>query len=206
MLQSSIELATSNETIVVVATPSATFTQTVNLGPTDIAISAIEVGFGFSQVVPVLNDGITPTIVTIPSDTFRDIDISLLNGNGSPGAVLNPFILKLVNVSSVNGAVLLPARSADAFEIILTENVTNVTIDGWPPAGKSQRTVLYLKQDNVGGRTFGGWPSNFYVTDGLPLVITPTPNALDIFVLSSLDAGATILVDQVGANYLPIGT
>jgi len=147
--------------------------------PTATAMAQSDTFLGIVMV-----DG-TPTFVRIPRSLADEL----------------PIQLTVANLTPTSGAVVLPASQVDCFQVTLTQNVTSVSVDGWPAAGRTQRCVLYLKQDATGGRSFTGWPSNLLASGSQPLVFTTTPNAIDVFVLSSIDAGATIFVDQVGANY-----
>lgn len=194
MSVSSITLVNGAPTIVAADTePDVTI-------PEGSSGSVISLGDNLSVISSQTGSYAFPLAVSFTELPFGDINVGFIGQNHSS----NPHILKIVPVASVNGVLVLPARTNDAFEVVLSENITSITVDGWPSLGKSQRCVIYFRQDATGGRTVTGWPSNVYVSDGLPLEITLVPSSLSSFVLSSIDAGATLLLDQVGANYLPI--
>lgn len=82
----------------------------------------------------------------------------------------------------------------------LTEDVTAITISNWPGNPKAGSATLWVQQDATGGWSMTGWPSAVHWLGG---DVAPTfslnAHTLDIVLLLSLDAGASI-VGSYGQN------
>lgn len=84
----------------------------------------------------------------------------------------------------VTGDVSLELGGADFVQFVLVGNVTFALADGVAPAyGTCLR--MFLKQDAVGGHTVA-WPNRVRWSGGTAPVITPTPGAVSIVELVSI--------------------
>jgi len=79
-------------------------------------------------------------------------------------------------------------KTSNLYEITLTENVTTFTITTAFLPEDGCTISLYIKQDGTGGRTFT-WPSNIKWDQGITPTISSVANAVDVFVLQTLDGG-----------------
>lgn len=75
----------------------------------------------------------------------------------------------------------------------LTEDVTSITITGWPKAPAAGSPALYRQQDAVGGRTMTGWPTGVAWFGGVEPPPTADAYAVDIIGLSSIDDGVSVM-------------
>lgn len=100
--------------------------------------------------------------------------------------------------ASATGAVTLNLTNGNVFSLTLTGNVT-FTFSG-ATSGKACSFAVYLKQDATGSRTIV-WPSNVKWAGGVGPVLSTAPNALDILVFESLDAGANWYGSLVGTAF-----
>ncbi len=104
----------------------------------------------------------------------------------------------LVTNSTVTGSYTVNLANGNVFSLTLTGNTT-LAFSG-AVAGKACSFSLYIKQDATGSRTIT-WPSGIKWSGGAPS-LTTTANALDIFVLESLDGGTTWYASLVGSNFV----
>lgn len=104
------------------------------------------------------------------------------------------------DITLTSGNLVIDAKKASTFFIVLTQDVTSVTVLNWP-TGRSQRIAVYTQQDAVGGRTMTGFPVGTRWAFGLTPDFTPTPFAIDCLVLDSFDGGNTIFGATVGNDY-----
>ncbi len=88
------------------------------------------------------------------------------------------------------GTLTLNFAAASVFEVVLTENVTSLILANAPAAGRAGAATLILRQDATGGRTLA-WLSSVRWAGGLPPLVTPAPNAVDIYALITRDGGTT---------------
>jgi hypothetical protein len=94
----------------------------------------------------------------------------------------------IVSVNLDNGNVVQPT---------LTGNVTGITVTGWPPSGAEGKLVLYIGQGAV-PYSVTGWPVAVKWLGGLEPVLGSIDGQVDVIVLTSIDAGATIYGFHIG--------
>ena len=102
-----------------------------------------------------------------------------------------------VHTQNATGATSLNLVNGNIFNVTLTGNAS-LSFTG-AVSGKASSFTLYLKQDGTGNRTVT-WPSGTKWSGGAPTLSTGA-NAVDVFVLESLDAGVTWYASLVGANF-----
>jgi hypothetical protein len=88
------------------------------------------------------------------------------------------------------GALTLDLETGNVFEVTLTGNVTSLTLANPPAAGRAGSATLILRQDATGGRTLA-WPASVRWADGMPPVVSPAANAVDIYAFMTRNGGAT---------------
>jgi hypothetical protein len=103
-----------------------------------------------------------------------------------------------VGISS--GALTLDLGSGNVFEVLLTQNVTSISLLQPPPAGRAGSCSLILRQDATGGRTVA-WPSSVKWADGTPPIMTSVAHAVDIYALVTRDGGTTWYGFAGGQNF-----
>lgn len=128
--------------------------------------------------------------------------------NADGNEIVEP-VLRQIGISSglptiAAGVVVLDfATHGDMPELVLTEDITDFSISGWPPSGIVGKMTVIAKQDVVGGWAFA-LPDNtdnyFWPSNSVP-VVTADPEKFDIFVFVSRDGGATVLATVAGQNY-----
>jgi hypothetical protein len=105
-----------------------------------------------------------------------------------------------VVAASASGTLTLDLSLGRFFDTTLTENVTTLTISNAPVSGNAFEVKLLVRQDSTGGRTFA-WGSVMKSPGGTDPTVTSAANAYDLYVLRSVDGGASVLVETVGQNY-----
>jgi hypothetical protein len=88
------------------------------------------------------------------------------------------------------GVLNLDLDTGSVFEVLLTANVTSLTLANPPATGRAGSATLILKQDSTGGRTLT-WPSSVRWAGGTAPVITPAANAVDVYAFVTRNAGVT---------------
>jgi hypothetical protein len=88
------------------------------------------------------------------------------------------------------GALTLDLETGNVFEVTLTGNVTSLTLANPPAAGRAGSATLILRQDATGGRTLA-WPASVRWAGGMPPVVSPAANAVDIYAFMTRNGGAT---------------
>jgi hypothetical protein len=142
------------------------------------------------------------TVIELPSQDIVYInDASIPGPKGEPGASPTRSSYNHENVSLVSGTLTLDASNGSSFFVTLTESVSSVNIDNWPPAGQSQVLRIYFQQDSNGSHNITGWPAGTKWNQGTLPVLTSTGHAIDCIVLDSFDQGNTIFATMVGYNY-----
>jgi hypothetical protein len=98
------------------------------------------------------------------------------------------------------GALTLDLHTGSVFDVVLTANVTSLTLANPPAVGRAGSATLILRQDAIGGRTLA-WPASVRWTGGTPPVVTPTANAIDIYAFVTRNGGATWFGFQGGKDF-----
>jgi hypothetical protein len=88
------------------------------------------------------------------------------------------------------GALTLNLETGNVFEVTLTGNVTSLTLANPPAAGRAGSATLILRQDATGGRTLA-WPASVRWAGGMPPIVSPAANAVDIYAFLTRNGGAT---------------
>ena len=103
-----------------------------------------------------------------------------------------------VTISS--GAITLDFEDGNHAEVVLTENITTITISNAPASGTVGMLVFYIEQDGTGGRTVT-FPSSIKFAGGTAPVITTTASRTDILVFITRDGGTTFAGSVVGQDF-----
>jgi hypothetical protein len=88
------------------------------------------------------------------------------------------------------GALTLNLDTGSVFDVVLTANVTSLILANPPATGRAGSATLILRQDATGGRTLA-WPASVRWAGGMPPVVTPAANAIDIYAFVTRNGGAT---------------
>ncbi len=101
--------------------------------------------------------------------------------------------LTLTTPSSSSGTLELDMEDGNVFEVTLTEDVTTLTLSNFPASGKAGSMIFIAKQDGTGGWDIT-WPAavKWEQDTGLSPGQTTDPNAVDIYMLMSTDAGTVV--------------
>lgn len=96
------------------------------------------------------------------------------------------------------GSTTINLANGNVFSMTLTGNVT-LTLSG-ATAVKACSFGLYSKQDATGSHTLS-WPQTVKWSGGVVPTGTATANAVDIYVVESIDGGTTWYGSLVGADF-----
>ena len=94
---------------------------------------------------------------------------------------------KAAVVSATDG-VTLSCASANVFDIVLVGNAS-VTFTDVPSVGRTFTSTVFVEQDGTGARSLN--VANATYASGQASTVTQTPDALDIWIFITRDAGAT---------------
>lgn len=108
-------------------------------------------------------------------------------------AKLKDTLLTRTTPSSSSGTLVLDMENGNVFEVTLTENVTTLTLSNFPASGRAGSMIFIAKQDSTGTRVIT-WPTavKWEQDTGLSPGQTADPNAVDIYLLLSTDAGTVV--------------
>ena len=98
-----------------------------------------------------------------------------------------------------NGAVEIDYAKGTFQNLILTGNITSMSIINWPAMGKTGR--LILQTTNTGAFVIGAWPPGTEWSQGAVGSVTSGAGKKDLFVLTTASAGAEIFGNTVGQDY-----
>ena len=98
---------------------------------------------------------------------------------------------------TVNGNIAVSLDNGNVAQLTLAGNVTSLALSGWPATGTEGKIVLYVPQGGV-PYTITNWPAAVKWLGGLAPLLSTTAGAVDVIVLSSIDAGTTIIGAHVG--------
>lgn len=105
----------------------------------------------------------------------------------------------MVDLGTVAGALAIDAAAGNTVRATLVGDVSAISITG-APIGRSQRLVVYLAQDSVGGRRLSLPAGAVRWADGIAADLSTTPGAIDCIVFD-LVAGI-VYGNAVGTDYL----
>lgn len=133
------------------------------------------------------------------SDSLKEFGLTLLNlWTNYIKVKAETNFQRSASASSSSGTLTLAYGSGPNFNTTLTENVTTLTITGWPASGTEGKIRLRITQDTT-ARTVA-FTSVKWVGGSAPTVSTGS-GAEDIYVLTSDDGGTNIYGHIVGQNY-----
>jgi hypothetical protein len=95
------------------------------------------------------------------------------------------------------GSVSVSLENGNEVQPNLLGNVTALSILDWAPAGRVSKLTLYLQQGAT-AYSVSGWPAAIKWVGGSAPTLSNTTGEVDIIVLSSMDAGTTIIGAHVG--------
>jgi len=95
--------------------------------------------------------------------------------------------------TSSGGTLVLDMEKGNVFEVTLTEDITTLTLSNFPASGIFGAITFIAKQDATGTRVIT-WPAavKWEQDTGLSPGQTATGNAVDIYLLTTTDAGTTV--------------
>ena len=88
------------------------------------------------------------------------------------------------------GALTLDLATGNVFDVTLTQNVTSLILGHPPAAGRAGSATLIVRQNAAGGRTLA-WPGSMLWAGGMPPLVTPAANAVDLYAFITRDGGTT---------------
>lgn len=107
---------------------------------------------------------------------------------------------KVQTVSSVAGVLTIDRSEGEIVEVSLTENIASVVVSNWAAAGYRGKIELKVTEAGLGTYTVGGLPVTKW-GNGSPWVMTSGSGKFDRVIMTSDDAGSTVLGDVVNQNY-----
>lgn len=113
-------------------------------------------------------------------------------------ALANQGGLESVLTANATGSYDVNLASGNVFNLTLTGNTT-LTFSGATNL-KACSCTIYIKQGSPGSRTLS-WPTSVRWAGGTAPTISTTTNAVDIFVLETLNGGTTWYASLVGNNF-----
>ena len=99
-----------------------------------------------------------------------------------------------------SGTLTLDFETGNAFEVVLTQNVTSLQLVNPPASGRAGSCSLIVRQDGTGGRALA-WPTSVKWAGGIAPSITGAANGVDIFALVTRDGGTTWYGFPAGQNF-----
>ena len=88
------------------------------------------------------------------------------------------------------GALTLDLETGNVFEVILTANVTTLSLANPPASGRAGSVTLILRQDGTGGRTVA-WPAAVKWAGATPPSVSAAAGAIDLYALVTRDGGTS---------------
>lgn len=154
----------------------------------------------FGQYLPAVNDVIDQDQWGEENNAlheFWDEELALrtLDYDFSGFNLINPvaknFSESSFGAGNISGSVTLTYSNGNYQYAILTGNISNLTISGWPASGTLGFMTLELNQDGTGSRLLS-LPSNYKTPAGAGITLTTSAMAVDFLYLTTRDGGATI--------------
>lgn len=167
---------------------------TVTSQPVDVVVNQVQVDTGVFITV-----GTVQTAAAVTVNPVNAVNVTAVRsgpaGNGT-GMLLQDYAIQ-AQLPTWNGAILINMDNGNVFQPVLAGNVTGITLSGWPTAGTEGKVVLYIPQGATPYTV--GWPGSIKWLGGITPQLTDQNGHVDIVVLTSVDAGATIYGFHVGA-------
>ena len=98
---------------------------------------------------------------------------------------------------SLTGNVSIDLDGGNVAQITMTGNITSLAVLNWAVAATEAKLVLYIPQGAV-AYTISGWPAAVKWLGGAAPVLSAVDGEVDMVVLTSIDAGTTIIGAHVG--------
>lgn len=105
-----------------------------------------------------------------------------------------------VSANPSSNTVTLDLSLSDTFTVLADQDITTVTITGWPATGTGRGFMLIVTQDGTGNRTIT-WPGAVKWAGGAAATLSTAGNARDRFAFFSEDGGATIDGITIGKGF-----
>jgi hypothetical protein len=86
------------------------------------------------------------------------------------------------------------------FNVTMSNNITLLSFNNVPAAGRVYTMTLILNQDSTGARTLS-WPTSIRWSGGVVPALTATANKIDIFTIFTHDGGTTWFGFIAGTNF-----
>ncbi len=151
------------------------------------AVTEAKLADGNVTTAKLANGAVTPA--KLATGAVDGIPISM-QGAVLSGAELRHYTETSPTAAISGGGATLDLATGSVFEIVLTANLTSLTLSSPPAAGLAGAATLILRQDGTGGRTVV-WPASVRWAGGDAPVVTAAANAIDVYTFVTRDGGAT---------------
>ncbi len=117
--------------------------------------------------------------------------------------IVQDYCEKLNALGNVSGAVNIDISLGNHVSMVLTGNVTSITITNAAPTGNAAGLLLYIKQGGSGSYTVS-FPSSFKWAGNTTPTVTATLGSSDIYSAITRDAGTTWAAQTYGQGFLSL--
>lgn len=134
---------------------------------------------------------VTNDTVIVTNDVTKIVEVQ---ARGPAG--LDPWAEDIQQIAQGSGALVINYALGKHVVLTLNGNLTSVSIINWPVTNKVARLTLEIL--NSGAFNIASWPSIKWPYAAPPAV---TPNGTDVYVITTVNAGARQLGHVVGQDY-----
>lgn len=130
--------------------------------------------------------------------------ITALNAQAYFGSNADSEDNSYVDLGNQTGTTLTVNYATARTQRLVLANASNLVISfsNWPASGNRGSIELFFVHDNTTNtRTFSFSPTPKYHQGSAPSWPTATANAISRALVTTIDGGTTIFVDQIGADY-----
>ena len=144
---------------------------------------------GLDPLAMLQNGGVSPTA----GISWADFELKR--------ALFSDYAFRVASLASSPGTLVLDMANGNYFDVTLTEDVATLTLSNPPASGRAGSIVLVARQDSTGTWDIT-WPANMLWEQGTGLspAQTTTPDAVDIYLFTTIDGGTTWLGTLLGLN------
>lgn len=153
---------------------------------TDIAIDLLDAPV-------VILDTSAPITLSVPDSDGSTVTIVQTGPQGPAGP--DPWLEPIQHLTG-NGPLAID-YAAGKHVILTLEGNTQITVTGWPQAGRIAR--LTIETLNSGAHQIDAWPAEVKWQNGNAPILTPSGE--DVLVLTTTDSGASIKGFIAGLNF-----
>lgn len=117
-------------------------------------------------------------------------------GGFLPGAMLVDYSI-LAQIADVGPGDFTPnLDNGNTFQLTLTGNTTIRPVQGWPGVGEEGKATFYIEQGDPASTL--QWPAGVKWMNSASGEVVSVPGGWNVFMLTSVDAGATVFGFHVG--------